>query len=149
MKPSQKIRDFIMKEEGFRDTAYKPLPTDRYTYGYGSTYRLDGSAVEVGDYIAQEDAKTLFNSKLDSLAYNLSKFTNPTCTQQEFDATLSLCYNIGLHAFETSQTGLLYMNGRSISDRFLLWNKSGGKVIRGLVNRRMKEKRIYDEAIYS
>ena len=46
MKHSDQITDFIARCEGFRDTAYRPLPTDRWTIGYGSTFYEDGSPVQ-------------------------------------------------------------------------------------------------------
>ncbi len=55
MKPSNEIREFIKSFEGFKDTAYKPLPTDRWTYGYGSTFKLDGSPVQEDNFISPED----------------------------------------------------------------------------------------------
>lgn len=36
-------------KEGYVDVAMIPVPGDRWTYGYGSTYREDGSPVKPGD----------------------------------------------------------------------------------------------------
>jgi lysozyme len=61
-------------------------------------------------------------------------------------ALTSLAYNIGLSAFSTS-TLLRKVNGnpddQSIADEFRRWNKVNGAVIRGLVNRRNEEAKIY------
>jgi len=149
LRASDQIRQFMMDQEGFRDTAYKPLPTDRWTYGYGTTYKLDGSPVNEGDIISQEDAASIFNKTLDNLAIRISYLTNPACTQNQFDAFLSLCYNIGFTGVTTSTTGQMFHNGEDIADRFLLWDKSGGQVVQGLVNRRQKERNIYLNGDYS
>lgn len=143
MKASDKIKTFMRNREGYREHAYKPLPTDRPTIGYGNTYYADGSAVQMGDYIDEGDAIKLFDSKVDNLAALVSAITNPNCTQNQFDAVVSLCYNIGLPAFKNSESGAMYQNGQNISDRFVLWDKSGGVQVQGLLNRRLAEKEIY------
>ena len=148
MNASDKIKKFMQKQEGFRANAYKPLPTDRPTIGYGNTYYADGSAVEMGDVIDEPSAAKLFNIKVDNLAKLLSTITNPNCTQNQFDAVLSLCYNIGLPAFKNSETGALFKEGKNISDRFILWNKSGGQTVIGLSARRIKEREIYEHNVY-
>jgi len=148
MKPNQQIYDFIMHEEGFRNRAYKPLPTDRYTIGYGSTFYENGDPVCEGDIITIEEAKSLLKLKVDNLALKLSTITNPNCKQNQFDAVLSLCYNIGYTKFKESMTGELYYRGVNIANRFALWNKSGGKIIKGLSNRRLKERIIYETGVY-
>ena len=148
MKPSDKIKQFIINEEGFRADAYQPLNTDRFTIGYGSTFYSNGDPVQYGDHIDEPTARNLINAKLDNLAVALSRFTNPKCTQQQFDAVLSLCYNVGLQAFSNSNTGSLYAGGVDISNRFELWDESAGRVIPGLLTRRQKEKAIYDSGTY-
>jgi len=149
MKPSLEIISFIETKEGCKLTAYKPLPTDRPTIGYGSTFYKDGSPVCLGDTIIQEEADELFSVKLNEFARRLSFHTPPNCTQQQFDAVLSLCYNIGMAAFLNSETGTLFSNGKDIAFKFGQWNKSGGKVVQGLIKRREEERRIYVEGIYS
>lgn len=149
MKASDQIKQFIADEEGFKDTAYKPLPTDRWTYGYGTTYKLDGSQVQEGDTITEEDAETILSQTIDSLATKLSYMTNPNCTQQQFDAFLSLCYNCGFSAITNSTTGQMFHNGEDIADRFLLWDKSNGQVVPGLLTRRQKERNIYINGSYN
>lgn len=148
MKPSDQICNFIMSKEGWSKDAYKPLPTDKPTIGYGSVFYSDGSPVCMGDIIDLKTAQNLFTVTLDALADKLSHITNPKCTQQQFDAVLSLCYNIGFSAFTTSETGIMYSNGSNISNRFLLWDKSAGQTISGLISRRQQEKQIYDNNIF-
>jgi lysozyme len=143
VKPSNEIRQFIMNKEGCKFEAYKPVPTDRPTIGYGSTFYSNGDPVCMGDTITKQDAINLFNEELDKFATKLSMITNPKCTQNQFDAVLSLCYNVGIGAFKTSTSGSLYQNGQDISNRFALWNKSGGVVLKGLTTRRLQERAIY------
>ena len=148
MQPSQEIIDFIKRKEGFKANAYRPLPTDRPTIGYGSTYYYNGSVVQLGDTITEYVASQLLANKLDTFAEEISKFTNGKCTQQQFDAVLSLCYNVGVSAIQNSTTGIMFKNGEDISDRFVMWNKSGGQEIPGLTARRLEEKQIYITGTY-
>ncbi len=148
MKATDKIKTFMQQQEGYREHAYKPLPNDRPTIGFGNTYYSDGTAVCMGDVLDEESAKELFNSKVDNLAILLSTITNPSCTQNQFDAVLSLCYNIGFPVFKNSTTGGKYHNGQDISDRFAMWDRSGGVEIPGLLKRRLREKEIYDHSNY-
>ena len=149
MKASDEIKTFMQQMEGYSEHAYRPLPTDRPTIGFGNTFYSDGSAVCMGDVLDEEGAKELFNSKVDNLAVTLSAITNPQCTQNQFDAVLSLCYNIGLPAFKNSTSGSMYQYGQDISDRFLLWVRSDGQVVQGLINRRQKERNIYVNSDYT
>jgi|SRR6516164_7027619 GH24 family phage-related lysozyme (muramidase) len=147
--PSKQLVDFIARCENFRSVAYKPLPTDRYTFGYGCTY-FKGKPIGPGDTISQEDALLQLTSDLEKLGLIISGPGLPSnLTQEQFDAVVSLVYNIGFGTFKSSDTGRLFYAGQDISDRFKLYNRSGGQVITGLVNRREKEKEIYTSGIYS
>ena len=148
MKPSEKLVSFIAREEGFRGNAYRPLPTDRWTVGFGFTY-INGTPVKEGDTIEVSKARNELRQLLTNIGNALSKKLPDSVTQQEFDAVVSLAYNIGITAFISSTTGTLFYLGDDISNRFALYNRSGGKVIQGLVNRRNAEREIYVNGDYS
>jgi len=61
-----------------------------------------------------------------------------------FAAGISLSYNIGTAAFCRSSSARLFNAGKWAlgCDALLLWNKAGGKVVRGLVNRREAERKL-------
>ena len=46
----------LVSHEGFRDKAYIPVPGDRPTVGFGSTYNLDGTPVKMGDTATPQKA---------------------------------------------------------------------------------------------
>lgn len=148
MQVSDELVDFIKSQEGFSPVAYKPLPTDRFTLGYGSTF-IDGEPVQEGDTITEEMATRVLTNSLNAAAAQLSIGLPLVVTQQQFDAVISLAYNIGISAFKNSLTGQYFYQGKDISDRFSLYNKSGGTVIQGLVNRRQKETQIYTNGVYT
>nr|WP_228129580.1 lysozyme [Acinetobacter dispersus] len=66
-------------------------------------------------------------------------------SQNQFDALVNLTYNIGETAFKKST--LLEMfnasNYRGAEDQFLVWDKSKGKVLNGLVRRRKTERELF------
>ena len=150
MLASDKIKEFIKNQEGCSLVAYKPLSTDRWTIGYGCTFLEGGRPVDEHMKITQQRADDLLDAIVDRLADQISR--NPripaSVTSNEFDAVVSLVYNIGFSAFKNSPTGKLFYAGLSISEKFPMWNQSGGKTIPGLVARRIREKAIYDDSNY-
>ncbi len=70
----------------------------------------------------------------------------PDCvTQEEFDACVSLAFNIGLNAMDKS-TALRMLNEHNFfaaANAFLMWNKAGGRVVDGLVRRRERERELF------
>lgn len=148
MRPSQKLVDFIAAKEGFRSVAYRPLPTDRWTVGYGSTF-IGGKPVVASQTISKNEAYRALAGELFDLADRIVEKGLPVgILQQQFDAVLSLVYNIGLSTFNNSNTGRAFYAGQDISDRFQLYNRSGGQVVQGLVNRRNEEREMYVSGHY-
>ena len=86
------------------------------------------------------------------MAHDLKKFesaVNSAVTvpinQNQFDALVSLAYNIGTGAFKES-TLIKKLNAgdiRGAADQFDVWVNAGGKRMQGLVNRRAKEKEVF------
>ncbi len=149
MKASQQIKDFIGRMEGCKLEAYKPLSTDRWTIGYGTTYYTETDPVNQGDTIDQSYADSLLSNHIDILASSLSsKIIPDNITQNQFDAVISLIYNIGLSLFLSSPTGQDFYKGYNISAKFPLWDHSDGQTIQGLVIRRAKERQVYDNGNY-
>lgn len=69
--------------------------------------------------------------------------------QNQFDALVSLTYNIGTGAFASS-TLLKKLNAgdyKGAAAQFDVWNKAGGKRMQGLVNRRSTERKLFEKAV--
>jgi len=66
-------------------------------------------------------------------------------TQDQFDAMVSLAYNIGVNAFSKSTLLKKHVAGDFVgaASQFAVWNKADGKVMQGLVNRRADEAKLY------
>lgn len=59
-------------------------------------------------------------------------------------AAVSLSYNIGSHAYSRSTVARRFSEGRFREgcDAMLAWNRAGGRVVQGLVNRRRFEREL-------
>lgn len=68
-------------------------------------------------------------------------------TQSQFDALVSFTYNIGTGGFQGSSALRLLNQGdySGAANAMKLWNKSGGQVVQGLVNRRNDEVALFNK----
>lgn len=151
MEPSQKCYDLIKEGEGLVLTAYKDpgSPTGLpITIGYGSTMTLDGAKFQLGDTITKEDAEELLKWEINNKAVVVAGLLeNAKVNQNQFDALVSIAYNIGIRGFMDStllKRVKADANGSNIKDAFLMWIKNDGKVMQGLINRRTKEYNLYE-----
>ena len=116
------------------------------TIGIGSTYYEDGTKVKMTDKaITKERAIQLAKNVVKSFEEQVNKSILLPMTQNQFDAMVLLCYNIGKSGFARSSVVRNFNLGniQKAADSFLLWNKAGGKVVKGLVNRRNKERSLF------
>ena len=139
MKTSQEGIDLIKRFEGCKLEAYL-CPANVWTVGYGHT----GPDVIKGLKISQGTAEVLLRQDLAKFEAAVTKYAGPAF-QNQFDAMVSLCYNIGQGNFSKSSVARLHKHGQfnGASAAFLLWNKAGGKILAGLVNRRKAERNLY------
>ena len=69
-----------------------------------------------------------------------------TLTQNQFDALVSFCYNVGpanLKASTLLKKVNANPNDETIREELKKWNKGGGKVLKGLTRRREAEANLY------
>lgn len=89
----------IALHEGYSNQAIIPVPGDVPTYGLGSTSRLDGSPVQMGDTITPPKAIALAVRDVAVKERTLRAcFDGAMLTQGEYDAYVSLAYNVGTGA---------------------------------------------------
>lgn len=144
---SQNGVNLIKQFEGLRLTAYQDV-SGVWTIGYGWTHAVNGRPISKGVTITNAQAEELLITGLQSYVSGVNAVLTRDATQNQFDAMVSLCYNIGVSGFQSS-TLVKYFNQGNISGasaQFLVWNKSGGRVVQGLVNRRIKERALFDSA---
>ena len=88
--------------EGWSPVAYVPIKDDVLTLGYGSTMHPNGEPIKLGDKIDRKTANLYLQHDLDKFKQGISKCVSAPLSQNEFNAYLSLSYNIGSSAFCSS-----------------------------------------------
>ena len=145
MKISSRGLDLIKDFEGFSSTSYL-CPAKIPTIGYGNTFYSDGRKVKLGEQISKTDALKLLEVIANrDFADKIFPSIKVKVTQNQFDAMVSLAYNIGTGAFLKS-TLLKKVNAGDFagaSEEFLRWNKANGKEVLGLTRRREREKQLF------
>jgi GH24 family phage-related lysozyme (muramidase) len=121
------------------------------TIGYGHLIK-QGEWSQYGREITQYEADELFIFDAEPMIQAVDETIQGECQQQEFDACVILTFNIGANGFKNSSIAKI-INGettpyKSIDDAWMAWNKSQGKLNKGLNNRRECELRIFHEGIY-
>ncbi|MCL2345153.1 MAG: glycoside hydrolase family protein [Desulfobulbus sp.] len=89
----------IVLTEGYTGRAAPPLPGDKPTIGFGSTTRLDGSPVQPGDQTTPPEALSRALADVQRFEGTLRQCVTAPLAQHEYDAYVSLAYNIGPAAF--------------------------------------------------
>ena len=145
MKISPKGLELIKDFEGFSSTSYLDV-VNIPTIGWGNTFYENGTKVKLGDQISKTDALKLLEVVANrDFADKIFPSIKVKVTQSQFDAMVSLAYNIGAGAFLKS-TLLKKVNAGDFAgagEEFLRWNKAGGKVVLGLTKRREREKQLF------
>src|SRR5690349_4997661 len=125
MKTSAAGLELIRRNEGCRLTAYLDTIANPavWTIGYGST----GPGVYQGLTITQQQADQIL---VDRLAHEfepgvLSALQGAPVSQPQFDAMVSLAWNIGVGGFGKSSVARYHRAGnyQAAADAFRLWNK--------------------------
>ena len=145
MNISQKGIDLIKEFEGFSASPYLDsvkIPT----IGFGTTKYPNGTSVKLSDAkCTKEQAEQWLQNALESFVSDLNRLVKGRVAQNQFDALCSLVYNIGPSAFSNS-TMLKCINAGKLElvpNEFLKWNRAGGQYSQGLMNRRIKEKNLW------
>ena len=144
VKISQAGIDLIKEFEGFSPTAYKDV-VGIWTIGYGTIHYPNGIKVQPGDTRTREQAEAYLVHDTKWVVDVLKEYS--WLKQNQIDALASLIYNIGQTAFKNS-TIKKYIDSKQLSlaaKEFDRWNKAGGRVIKGLVVRRAKERKLFEE----
>jgi len=141
MTPSPACIALVKSFEQCRLTAYLPTPNDRPTIGWGTT----GTDIRLGMTWTQSQCDGRFAADLDAFAGGVSAALTGETSQNQFDAMVSLAYNIGAGAFKSSTLLRLHNAGdfTAADAQFAVWNKQAGKVLAGLTRRRAAEAAMY------
>jgi lysozyme len=117
------------------------------TIGWGNIFYPSGIKVTMADKpISLATASWMFKETADKFAADVNKMIKANINQNQFNAIVSLAYNIGLAGLAKSSL-LKKVNANpsdpTITNSFMIWNKAGGKVLNGLTKRRAIEAKLY------
>ncbi len=133
----------IKRFEGCRLISYQDS-VGVWTIGYGHT-----TGVSKGQIISQVQADAYLKLDCANAEKSVNNYNNKyNWNQNQFDALVSFTFNCGSGNLKT-----LLNNGQrtasEISAKITAYNKAGGKVLQGLVNRRKAEKELFDKPMLS
>ena len=140
MKTNENGKNLIKSFESCRLNAYKD-PTGTLTIGWGHTGNVDGTPIYLGMTISQQKADELFDSDLERFENHVNGYHDKyNFTSNEFSALVSFAYNIGSITQLTAKGTRTKMQ---IANKMLEYVYSKGKKLKGLVNRRTKERALF------
>jgi lysozyme len=136
--------DLICNFEGLRLKAYDD-GVGVWTIGFGTTKYPNGIRVKKGDTCTLDQAKAYMQNDLKSFEQTVNNTVKVLLNQNQFDALVSLAYNIGSTAFKNSTLvrQLNEGNYKAAANQFNVWVNAGGKRMQGLVNRRAAERTLF------
>lgn len=165
----QPASDYSLSEKGIDLLkSIEQLATTPYDdqTGNDTTVWVKGATIGYGHLIAKDEwekykngitelqALELFETDLLPYSNKVKNSVTANITQYEFDALVIFTFNIGTRGFESSSVLKLVNNPAadtsypSLEDAWMAWNKSQGKINKGLQNRRQAEWNIYSRNIY-
>jgi lysozyme len=135
--------DLIRKYEGCELTVYADI-AGLPTVGYGHRVMPDED-LEIGDTITQNEADNLLLQDLSTAENEVSQAIFQPLNDNQFSALVSLVYNTGPAPLHMTLGHYLNQGKYDLaSNEFPLWDHSGGKVIPGLMNRRLAEQDLFN-----
>lgn len=141
MQISQRGIDLIKRFEGLELEAYDD-GGGVWTIGYGHI-----KGVTPGMVITAAEAEQLLREDLVEYVATVNRIVNAPMNQPQFDALVSLAFNIGSAAISRS-TAIKRLNKRDYlgaAEAITWWNKVNGEVWPGLVRRRTAEAEMFLE----
>jgi lysozyme len=159
MRTSDLGMQFIMKHEGVRCVIYDDATGKDWAGGEAKGYLTIG----VGHLIPQgelhlfedrilheDEIYDLLKSDLKRIEKAISRCVFVDLTQEQFDTLVSFTFNVGVGNLQAS-TLLRRLNVGGYSEvptQLARWNRSKGKVVTGLINRRAAEAALWASGEY-
>ena len=146
METSSKGIALIKEFESFRKTPYL-CAAGVPTIGWGTTRYPDKKAVTLADKDITEAVGDMYlHHDLTTFENAVNKALTIPIQQCQFDACISLCYNIGQGNFASSTLVKMLNAGTApdlIAPQFLRWDKAKGKSLAGLTRGRKAEMNLF------
>lgn len=135
--------EFLKGEEEFTDKLGKDSGHD--VIGYGCDLTPAQALQYVGKTITEQEATALLLSRVGNVYTFLELYVTVPLNQNQYDALVSLVYNIGVGNFFKSSIRRLLNTGdyAGAASHFALYDYSVGKKLKGLDVRRAKEAALF------
>jgi lysozyme len=156
MNVSPKAIEMIKHHEGVRFKPYQ-CPAKLWTIGVGHVLYPDQVKIllpERGAYpLRPEDSRTftkeevdgILRTDLDRFERGVERFCPVALTQGMFDGLVSFSFNVGLGTLQRSTLRQKVLRGdkEGAAEELLKYCMAGGKVLKGLQNRRIDERALF------
>ena len=156
MKISAKCLHMIRHHEGVRQKPYQ-CPAKLWTIGVGHVMYPEQGKLKIEDRNAfqtrpedmrgysMEEVDGILRGDLDRFERGVERFCPVPLTQGQFDALVSFSFNVGLGTLQRStlRQKLLRGDKEGAAEELLKYCMAGGKVLRGLQNRRIDERALF------
>jgi lysozyme len=158
MRMSEHGRELLTEWESTRHDVYND-PAGLPTIGVGHLLTKDeltsgkililGEAIKYGYGLTNLQIDRLLTQDLAGAEGAVNAGVTVALNQNQFDALVSFTFNIGRQAFYTSTLRKLLNEGRyaRVNDQLRRWNRSGGRIVQGLINRRENEIKLFEGMI--
>ena len=137
----------IKHHEGVRSKPYR-CPAGLWTVGVGHLIGDGKSLPESWNRtFSQEEIDGLLKSDLKRFELGIHKMLpNVPLRQCEFDCLVSFAFNLGLGTFQRStlRQALLRGDKKAAMESLVKYCRAGGKILKGLQNRRLDEKALFE-----
>ena len=135
----------LKHHEGVRCKPYRDC-VGLWTVGVGHLIG-DGKSLpdEWNKTFTMEEVDALLRKDLGRFERGVQKFCPVPLKQGEFDALVSFSFNLGLGVLQRSTLRQKILRGdkKGAAEEILKYNKAGGKIVKGLVNRRNDEYQLF------
>jgi lysozyme len=161
VKASKKLLDMLKHHEGVRYNPYQ-CPAKLWTIGVGHVMypeqakipsTAEGMARRKAWPLKPEDNRTWSKEEVDRILAKdverfergVTRFVPVQLTQNEYDCLISFAFNLGLGTLQRSTLRQALIRGDKIAamENLRKYNKAGGKVLKGLDNRRKDEEALF------
>jgi len=158
MRGSQRLKEFLEEVEGLRLTVYKDSGGFK-TIGIGhllirseimsGKIETSEETIRYQDRITKEQARDILDDDLRDAEAHVNESVKVVLSQNQFDALVSFCFNVGGTAFASS-TLVRQLNEWPglgfdlVPFQLRRWNRIGEKISNGLKNRREKEVALWE-----
>ena len=156
MNVSPKTIEMIKHHEGVRFKPYQ-CPAKLWTIGVGHVLYPNQGKMPIDQRSAyalhpednrsfsKDEVDAILRADLDRFERGVERFCPVPLTQGMFDGLVSFSFNVGLGTLQRStlRQKVLRLDKEGAAEELLKYCMGGGKVLKGLQNRRIDERRLF------